>query len=121
MTKVKLVDGTIINANSIELENGVLKITTTDRTVEGLVALFGNKENTNLLTFFTESGKESGFKTGFTSFAGIVYMADGSKVVELYQPANVTEVRLSSAEGIANQAINSTAELSNTVNAMLGV
>lgn len=121
MTKVRLVDGTIVDASSVEIESGVLKITTEAGTVEELVALFGNKENTNLITFLTESGKESGFKTGFTSFAGVVYMADGSKVVELYQPANVTEVRLSSAEGIANQAINSTAELSNTVNAMLGV
>lgn len=121
MTKVKLVDGTIINAISVSLENGILKIMTTEGTVEELVALFENKENTSLLTFLTESGKESGLKTGFTSFAGIVYMADGTKVVELYQPVNVTEARLSSAEGLVNQAINGTIELTEAVNAMLGV
>ena len=36
MTKVKLADNTIINASSVELSNGILKITTTDHTVEEL-------------------------------------------------------------------------------------
>ena len=36
MTKIKLVDGTIINAETVELDGGVLKIATTEKTVEEL-------------------------------------------------------------------------------------
>ncbi len=104
MTKIKLADGTIINASSVELVNGVLKITTTDYTVEELAALFSNKSNTSLITLLTESEVESGYKTGFTSFAGIMYNADDTKTVELYQPADATEARISNAEGAANAA-----------------
>ena len=39
MTKVKLVDGAIINAESVELVNGVLKIITTEGTVEELAVI----------------------------------------------------------------------------------
>lgn len=105
MTKIKLVNGTIINASSVELVNGVLKITTIELTVEELAALFENKDNTNYITLLTESGEESGFKTGFTSFAGIIYDADGTKTIELFQPKDAIEARLSVVEGNANSAI----------------
>lgn len=55
MTKIKLADGTIINASRVELVNGVLKITTADHTVEELAALFSNKSNTSHITLLTES------------------------------------------------------------------
>lgn len=112
MTKVKLVNGIVLNAVSVELVNGVLKIATTDHTVEELAAMFADKSNTSLITLLTENEVESGFKTGFTSFAGITYGADGVKTVELYQPADVTEARLSNAEGAANAA-NATAGAAN--------
>lgn len=105
MTKIKLVNGTIVNASAVELDHGALKITTSERTVEELAELFTDKSNTSLIKLLTESGKETGFKTGFTSFAGIVYLEDGSKVVELFQPADVTEARISNAEGAANEAV----------------
>lgn len=104
MTIIKLVDGTTINASSVELTNGVLRITTTDKTVEELAEIFSDKSKTNLITLLTETKAESGFKTGFTSFAGITYDAEGNKTVELFQPADVTEARISSAEGTANEA-----------------
>lgn len=121
MTKIKLVDGTIINASTVELVGGVLKITTADHTVEELAELFNNKENTSLITLLTESEVESGFKTGFTSFAGIVYNPDDTKTVELFQPADVTEARISNAEGAANAANNAATELEETVDALLGM
>ena len=105
MTKIKLVNGTILKASEVKIENSVLKISTTENTVEELAALFSNKENTSLITLMTESEKESGYKIGFTSFAGITYDADGVKTVELFQPVDITEARLSNAEGVANQAI----------------
>ena len=105
MTKIKLVNGIIINASRVELVKGVLKITTTDFTVEELAALFENKDNTNYISLLTESGEESGFKTGFTSFAGIIYDSNGAKTVELFQPKDVIEARLSVVEGNANSAI----------------
>lgn len=101
MTKVKLVNGAIINALEVKMENGFLKITTEENTVEELAELFANKENTNLITFMTETEIESGFKVGFTSFLGINYDADGVKTVELAQPIDVTEARLSTLEGLA--------------------
>ena len=52
----------------------------------------------------TEADVECGYKTGFTSFAGIEYDADGVKTVELFQPVDVTEKRIADAEGKANQA-----------------
>lgn len=121
MTKIKLVDGTIINASTVELVGGVLKITTADHTVEELAELFNNKENTNLITLLTESEVESGFKTGFTSFAGIVYNPDETKTVELFQPVDATEARISNAEGAANAASNAATELEETVDALLGM
>lgn len=99
MTKVKLTNGTIVNASDVILASGVLKISTTDLTVEELAELFSNKENTSMITLMTEADVECGYKTGFTSFAGIDYSAEGVKTVELFQPADVTEKRLSEAEG----------------------
>jgi hypothetical protein len=107
MTKIKLTNGTVINADSVELTNGILKITTKELTVEELATLFSNKENTSLITLMTVGGTESGFKTGFTSFAGINYGADGIKTVELFQPKDVTEARLSNVEANANSVANS--------------
>ena len=98
MTKVKLSDGVIINAESVELVNGILKISTTDGTVEELAEMFSNKENTNLITLMTESGIESGIKAGFTSFAGIDYDSGGTKTVNLFQPVDDVEARLANAE-----------------------
>ena len=121
MTKVKLVDGAIINAESVELVNGVLKIVTKNGTVEELAEVFGNAENTALITFLTESEIESGYKTGFTVFAGINYTAEGVKTVELYQPVDVTEARVANAEGTANLANDKVNELGTTVDALLGV
>ena len=113
MTKVKLLNGTIISAQTVELVEGVLKITTTEHTVEELAEMFSDKENTNLITLMTESGIETGFQTGFTSFSGILYGADGLKTVQLFQPVDVTESRISNAEGVANAA-NSMAESAKT-------
>lgn len=121
MTKIKLVDGTVIDANSIELVNGALKITTVEKTVEELAEIFSDKNNTSLIVLMTPSGKETGFKEGFTSFAGITYDSEGVKTIELFQPADVTEARLSNAEGVANQASNDVNELEATVDALLGV
>lgn len=110
MTKIKLVDGTIINASDVEVVNGVLQITTTEKTVEQLHKIFSDKSKTNLITLMTESEKESGYKTGFTSFAGINYDADGNKTVELFQPKDVTESRLSNVEGNTSRLTEETYE-----------
>ena len=110
MTKVKLSNGTILNASDVVVANGVLKISTVDLTVEELADLFSDKENTSLITLMTEADVECGYKTGFTSFAGIDYTADGVKTVELFQPVDVTEKRISDAEGKANQATNAANE-----------
>ena len=121
MTKIKLVDGTIINAESVELVKGVLQIiVNTTITVEELAEIFSDKENTSLITLMTESGIESGYKTGFTSFAGINYDAEGVKTVELFQPKDVTEERLADAEGAVALVYEDIAELSSTVDALLG-
>lgn len=104
MTKVKLANGGFINASAVELIHGSLRITTTEHTVEELAAIFSDKSNTSLLTFLTESDVESGYKVGFTSFAGINYDSEGNKTVELFQPADVTEARISNAEGAAKAA-----------------
>ena len=106
MTKIKLVNGTILNASDVKVVNGALKISTTDFTVEELAELFSNKENTSLIVLMTEADVECGYKTGFTSFAGIGYDADGVKTVELFQPVDATEKRIADAEGKAVQATN---------------
>lgn len=107
MTKIKLTNGIIINADSIDLTNGVLRITTSEFTVEELATLFSDKNNTNHITLMTESGLESGYKTGFTSFAGINYDANGTKTIELFQPKDVTEARLSNVEATTNTVASS--------------
>lgn len=111
MTKIKLTNGTVIDADSIDLSNGILRITTKELTVEELATLFSDKSNTSLITLMTEGGAESGYKTGFTSFAGINYDADGSKTVELFQPKDVTEARLSNVEANANSVANSVTDV----------
>lgn len=121
MTKIKLSDGTIINAESIELVNGALKITTAEKTVERLAEIFSDKEKTNLIILMTESEKETGYKKGFTSFAGIKYDSEGLKTIVLFQPVDATEERISNAEGTANLAEQKAHELETTVNALLGV
>lgn len=111
MTKIKLTNGTIINAESIDLTNGVLRITTSELTVEELATLFSDKNNTNHITLMTESGLETGYKTGFTSFAGINYDANGTKTVELFQPKDVTEARLSNVEATTNTVASSVTDV----------
>lgn len=120
MTKVKLTNGVIINALEVELEKGILKISTTENTVEELAELFADKANTNLIIFMTEKDIESGNRIGFTSFIGISYKPDGVKTVELTQPADVTETRISNAEGSINLVNEEVLELESTVNALLG-
>lgn len=102
MTKIKLTDETIIECSNVEVVNGVLKITTNEYSVEELSEIFKDKNKTNLITLMTESEKVSGYKTGFTSFAGINYDAEGNKTVELFQPKDVTEARIANAEAAAN-------------------
>lgn len=114
MTKIKLIDGTIINAETVELVNGALEITTMESTVEELAAIFSDKTKTNLITLMTESEIESGQQIGFTSFAGIHYDEAGLKTVQLFQPVDVTEARLSAVEGTVSQAMA-------VVDTMLGV
>ena len=101
MTKIKLANGTIINAETVEVVKGVLKISTAESTVEELAELFSNKENTCYIVLMTAANVESGYKTGFTSFAGIHYDTDGLKTVELFQPVDVTEKRIADAESMA--------------------
>lgn len=111
MTKIKLANNTIINADSVDLTNGILRITTSEHTVEELATLFSNKENTSLITLMTENGTETGYKAGFTSFAGINYGADGVKTVELFQPKDVTEARLSNVEATTNTVASSVTDV----------
>lgn len=113
MTKIKLTDGTIINASTVEVVNGILKITTAEKTVEELDALFSDKSKTSNIVLMTESGKETGYKTGFTSFAGIMYNPEKTKTIELFQPKDVTEARVANAEGTANLANEKAAEVEN--------
>lgn len=101
MTKIKLANEVVINATEVKIENGILKISTTEETVEYLAELFLNKENTNLIRLMTETDIESGFKVGFTSFMGITFNEEGMKTVELAQPTDVTEDRISALEGLA--------------------
>lgn len=112
MTKVRLVDGTIVNATDVELVHGTLQISTEELTVEELAELFSDKNNVSLITLLTEHGTESGYKVGFTSFAGIKYSAEGVKTVELFQPKDVTEQRVANAEGNANAALGAAASAS---------
>ena len=105
MAKIKLADNTILTVSKIEMVDGVLNITTNDNTTEELAVIFEDKTKTSLITLLTDSEKETGYKKGFTSFAGIKYNTDRTKTVELFQPKDVTEARVSNAEGTANKAI----------------
>lgn len=121
MTKIKLVDETILSASSVDLIGGVLKITTSEHSVEELAKMFCDKENTNFITLMTESELESGVQIGFTSFIGVTYNAEGLKTIHLMQPADVNEMRISNAEGTANHAFAETMELGSTLDALLGM
>lgn len=107
MTKIKLTNNIIINADNVDLTNGILRITTKESTVEELATIFSDKSNTNHIILMTESGLETGYKTGFTSFAGINYDANGTKTIELFQPKDVTEARLSNVEATTNTVASS--------------
>lgn len=127
MTKIKLANGTIINAETVEVVNGLLMISTNEHTVEELHELFSNKENTNHIVIMTEAETECGYKNGFTSFAGINYDANGMKTIGMFQPKDVTEARISNVEGkvaAANDGVEKAHldidELNETVNALLG-
>ena len=99
MSKIRLVDGTEITITNIELVKGNLNISTTELTVEELHSIFWNKENTSVIILLTDNGVETGYKTGFTSFAGITFDTEGVKTVILFQPKDTIEARLSDAEG----------------------
>lgn len=111
MRKIKLVDGTIIEITEKSLINGILKISTKEKTVEELAELFSNKENTSYIAILSRNDVEIGFNKGFTSFAGITYDTDGVKTVELFQPKDVTEARISNLEGVTNETKNTVASV----------
>jgi hypothetical protein len=111
MRKIKLLDGTILDITETSLINGTLKISTKDKTVEELAELFSNKDNTNCIAILTRNEKEIGYKIGFTSFAGITYDTEGVKTVELFQPKDVTEARISNLEGVTNETKNTVASV----------
>lgn len=121
MTKIKLIDGTVIDSISVEVTKGILKITTNDFTPEQLAAFFGNSENTSIIKIMTESEIESGAIAGFTSFVGVIYNEDKTKTVGLVQPVNSTESMISDALFKANSANTKTEELEAVVNAIIGV
>lgn len=105
MTKIKLVTGEIIACESVEIIGSVLHFTIKDKmTSEELAVLFKDKEKTSNIIFLTESGKVSGNREGFTSYAGQNIDENGVITVLLIQPRDVTEARISSAEGTAHQA-----------------
>ena len=106
MRKIKLADGTTIEIVETSLINGILKILTKEKTVEELAELFSNKENTSCIAILTRNETEIGYKKGFTSFAGITYDTEGVKTVELFQPKDVTEARISNLEGTTNETKN---------------
>ena len=111
MRKIKLLDGTIIEITETSLVNGTLKISTKEKTVEELAELFSNKENTSYIATLSRNDVEIGFNKGFTSFAGITYDTDGVKTVELFQPKDVTEARISNLEGVTNETKNTVASV----------
>lgn len=111
MAKIKLGNDVIINALVAEVTSkGMLVIETTDLTTEELAALFSDKENTSCITVMTEEEVVLETKVGYTSYSGIIYGADGTKTVKLFQPADATEARISNAEGTANAALTSASE-----------
>ena len=111
MRKIKLLDGTIIEITEKSLINGILKISTKEKTVEELAEIFSNKENTNYIAILSRNDVEIGFNKGFTSFAGITYDTDGIKTIELFQPKDVTEARISNLEGATNETKNTVANV----------
>ena len=111
MRKIKLVDGTTIEIVEKSLINGILKISTKEKTVEELAELFSNKENTSYIATLSRNDVEIGFNKGFTSFAGITYDTDGIKTVELFQPKDVTEARIANLEGATNETKNTVASV----------
>lgn len=111
MRKIKLLDGTIIEITEKSLINGILKISTKEKTVEELAELFSNKENTSYIAILSRNDVEIGFNKGFTSFAGITYDTEGVKTVELFQPKDVTEARISNLEGVTNETKNTVASV----------
>ena len=111
MRKIKLVNGTVIEITEKSLINGILKISTKEKTVEELAELFSNKENTSYIATLSRNDVEIGFNKGFTSFAGITYDTDGIKTVELFQPKDVTEARISNLEGATNETKNTVASV----------
>ena len=111
MRKIKLLDGTIIEITEKSLINGILKISTKEKTVEELAEIFSNKENTNYIAILSRNDVEIGFNKGFTSFAGITYDTDGIKTIELFQPKDVIEARISNLEGVTNETKNTVASV----------
>jgi hypothetical protein len=111
MRKIKLVNGTVIEITEKSLVNGILKISTKEKTVEELAELFSNKENTSYIATLSRNDVEIGFNKGFTSFAGITYDTDGIKTIELFQPKDVTEARIANLEGATNETKNTVASV----------
>lgn len=112
MDKIKLTNDLIISIENIELINGTLTISIREGfTVDELITIFSDINNTSVIAIMTEDETEVGMKIGFTSFAGINYHADGLKIVELFQPVDETEARLAQAEAATNLATSKLSEV----------
>lgn len=106
MTTIKLTNGTLIPCEIIETKNGVLMIeTNTEQTTEELRVLFAAKENLTVLELQTPSGDKLGERYGYVCYSGILLLENGNKCIELTQEIDVTEQRITRAEGQARRAI----------------
>lgn len=115
MTKIKLTDDTIIEASSVELVHGALRITTPKMTVEKLAKLFKDTTKTCLMKLLTEGDEEIGYREGFTSFAGIEYDTAGNKTIVMFQPADSTENRVALLEATNAKVLETTATNSESI------
>lgn len=101
--KMKLIDGSIYPITRAEVTNGRLEIDFKDKTAEEVQDILSAPANLQMVELLTDAGEKFGELPGWTVYGGVCLVGD-TKTAILTKEADVTAVRITSAEAIALEA-----------------
>jgi hypothetical protein len=101
--KIRLIDGSVHEADRAEVTNGRLEIDIQGKTAEEIQDIFSVPALLTNIELLMDDGEKFGDVPGWTTYSGVMVLGD-TKTVILTQSANITEQRLTAVESEALKA-----------------
>lgn len=104
--KIKLIDGSVYQAERAEVTNGRLEVDFINKSAEEIQTIFTEKGNIANIELLTNDGNKFGEVPGFTSYGGVMVFGDIRTVI-LTKDVDMKEERLVGIETAILQLQNS--------------